>query len=142
MNFKVKCRIDWIHYQSKCLKVFVQAVGPLEAKQTCERNGATLISIYSAEENEFIFNLLQSDSYPNSGIFWLGGRRNGPGIKDFEWQNGKVFNFTNFGFPPDNWKNNENFVEMVLWRNGSWNDISDSHKNPFICERDLLVDDE
>ncbi len=140
MNSKVKCREGWTHYLNKCLKVYNQNVGYLEAKQTCEIYRTTLNSIDSSEENKFIMNLLrESDSYPNTYRFWIGARRTGSGLTDFNWENGKVFNFTNWkSHQPDNYRQREPFAEIIVnHENGIWNDIDDSQKNPFICENDL-----
>ena len=55
--------------------------------------GATLISIHSAEENEFIRNF--ANRYRTKGLVWIGAKRNNS-LNYFEWTNGEEFNYSNW----------------------------------------------
>jgi hypothetical protein len=56
------CVNGWTKYKNKCLKYFHREVKFETAKQECELNNATMISIHSAEENEFVRNFVKTQS--------------------------------------------------------------------------------
>jgi hypothetical protein len=62
--FPGKCGNDWVQYKQRCIKYFNQTVKFREVKEICESNNATLISIHSAEENEFIRNYVGEQPSP------------------------------------------------------------------------------
>ncbi len=107
-----------------------------EAKQICQSNEATINSIHSTEENEFIVNFIKR-SHPSVREFWIGARKGQSETDVFEWDNGNSFNFTKWhsGKPVSNVEN-ETFVEILVNENGFWSDVSEdqNRKNRFICQ--------
>ncbi len=80
----------WSSYQNKCIKLFEDKIFS-DAKNFCESLNATLISIHSTQENDFVLNLVQKQSHV---IVWIGGKRNS--ANNFEWINKNAFNYTNW----------------------------------------------
>jgi hypothetical protein len=120
----VECKRGWSHYHHKCIKLFEEHKTWNEAKNICELNNATLISIHSKEENDFVWNLVDKH-YHN---VWIGGKRNSDNNR-FEWINGKAFNYTN-------WDSGRlygwNYVAIDRY-DGEWRDF-DNAQIPFLCE--------
>jgi hypothetical protein len=83
----------WIHFESKCLKIFGEEVEYREAKTICESKGAKINSIDSREENEFIVNLIRKND-PSVHTFWIGARKGKSQTDVFECENGNPFSFT------------------------------------------------
>ncbi len=79
-------------YQNKCIKFFEDYKTWSEAKNICESNNMTLISIHSKEENDFVWNLISKSDHL---IVWIGGKRNSDHNRH-EWINGEAFNYTNW----------------------------------------------
>jgi hypothetical protein len=95
-----------------------------------------MISIQSLEENEFIANLTKK-SVPKAEYLWIGAKRTGSGLLDFEWENGNPFLYSNWmSEQPDNRGGNQYFVYMSLLY-GSWADWKDEYNMNFICESTL-----
>ncbi len=138
----VKCRNGWTKYKTKCLKVFNEAVYYSKAKQVCTENNATMISIESSKENEFIANLVKKSLNEAWGI-WIGAKKTGSGLLDFEWENGDPFLYSNWdknNDQPNNVGGNENYVIMFV-RDGYWHDYPDTTYSYFICELVLIIFD-
>lgn len=96
-----------------------------EADIFCSDNNGYLATITSSEENNFV-HYIRGDS----GIIWLGARRNEDGI--FQWITSEPFNYENWdNNQPDNYHGNEYYLEMKS--DGEWNDI-ESKKHYFVCE--------
>ncbi len=71
-------------YKQRCVKYFNQKVKFLEAKKICESNNATLISIHSTEENEFIRNYVEEQPFSSTRV-WIGLKRDSSGSHEFVW---------------------------------------------------------
>ncbi len=114
----------WSSYQNKCIKLFEEYEIFSVAKNFCESLNATMISIHSSQENDFVLNLVQKQSHV---IVWIGGKRNS--ANNFEWINKNAFNYTNwFSGQPDGGD------YAVMYReDGEWWDSADQNI-PFLCE--------
>ncbi len=95
-----------------------------ESRNICESLNATMISIHSSQENDFVLNLVQKQSHI---IVWLGGKRNSH--NSFEWINENAFNYTNwFSGEPDSGD------YVIMYReNGKWWESADQNI-PFLCQ--------
>jgi hypothetical protein len=98
-----------------------------------------MISIHSAEENEFIRKLVKNQS-SDTIEFWIGAKRKTFGLQKFGWINKSPFDYTNWDSgEPNNYGGNEHYVEMVV-SSGVWNDNgnpeqeADWTKFSFVCE--------
>jgi hypothetical protein len=91
-----------------------------------------LISIHSAEENEFIRNYVEEQ--PSSSIrVWIGLKRNIYSSHEFVWVDKSPVDYVNWRINrPDNWRGLENYIEMGIYENGTWNDMYDVDY-AFVC---------
>lgn len=96
------------------------------AKQNCEASGGFLADVNSAEENNFLANLLTIQSA------WIGLTDvNSEGT--FEWCNGQPVTYTNwYTGQPNNFNNNQDFVEILS--TGEWNDQYNNYALEYIME--------
>ncbi|KAG7161634.1 collectin-12-like [Homarus americanus] len=115
-----------------------------EANNYCRRlgNGWQAISIETAQEDQFVVNILDSHDLPY--IWTSGNRLQGRG---WVWGNGQLVYYTNWaktGFvpnrpQPDNHFNNEQCLSVLnrFYPNDgiTWHDIECHHVKPTICER-------
>jgi hypothetical protein len=135
----VKCGKDWALYKHKCVKYFNQNVKFQEAENICESNNATMVSIHSDEENEFIRSYVEKHSDFATRV-WIGLKRNISDPQEFVWIDKSPFNYSKWSInEPDNARGNEPYVEMWINGNGLWNDSSDNNYT-FICEINYLND--
>ena len=97
-----------------------------QAKLICESKGGYLASIGSAEENNYLANILTLQSA------WIGlSDRYSEG--NFEWTSGEALNYTNWlQGQPNNYNNNQDYVEML--HDGRWNDQYNHYALEFIME--------
>jgi len=114
---------------SDCFEGYCYFLGPKldwhSAVSYCEEKGATLASIHSEEENQFISDLIDRSS-------WIG-------LNDifeenvWQWLDGSTFSYSKW-YPnqPDDWSRGEDFVEIHLSSN--WNDLGTSDLRPPVCK--------
>jgi hypothetical protein len=114
----------WNHH-NKCIKLFNERKQWSEAKNICESNNATLVSIHSREENDFVWDLIKEKYF----FVWIGSKRNSNKNR-FEWINGKAFYYTNWrvGQP-----NGGDYVGMHPI-DGKWFHTPGIQSFRFICE--------
>ncbi len=126
--FPVKCGNDWVQYKQRCVKYFNQKVKFQEAEKICESNNVALISIHSAEENEFIRNYIEEQ--PSLTRVWIGLKRS-PDSHNFVWVDKSLVDYVNWLYrQPDNAEGLELYIEM--WIDGTWNDRNDDNIT-FVC---------
>ncbi|MCX8026665.1 MAG: hypothetical protein N3A62_02255, partial [Thermodesulfovibrionales bacterium] len=118
-----------------------------QANRMAMTMGGTLVSLNSAEKNNFIFRMIEKDSRfwwidpsGNAQGPWTGGIKDNPSVgrpnEGWRWLNGEIFNYTNWhsGEP-----NNSGGVEdrIVLFKKtDKWNDIGKGAKlKGFIMEK-------
>jgi cysteine-rich repeat protein len=95
----------------------------LEARDVCANAGGYLVSVESAEEQEFLRQHFSIE-------VWLGATR---GAGGFEWTSGAPLVFTAFGRnQPDNAGGNENC--LVFNRFDAWADADCTSSKRFVCE--------
>jgi len=101
-----------------------------QAKAYAESKGGYLAVITSAEEEDFVENLIVNGSKKQ---YWLGGYRSG---SSFLWVNGEAFSYSNWDRgAPDNFQGNESYLQIYRLPNpavgGSralkWNDINNEN---------------
>ena len=133
-----------------------------QADAAAQAAGGHLVTITSADENQFVDRLLISSDAP-TGSYWMGLRRSGAGATgDFQaWTTGEKLDYTNWtAGVPDDWMGVED-VASILWthgiagaastaaasdastfsRRGQWNDLADSgfpHPGGNPTQADLL----
>ncbi len=91
-----------------------------------------MISIHSAEENEFVRNYVEEQSSSSIRV-WIGLNRYSIGSDEFVWVDKSPVDYVNWRIgEPNNVDDNEYYVEMRIYKNGTWNDLHD-YKMSFIC---------
>ena len=109
-----------------------------EAYRICKQLGGHLVTISSAEENEFVANM--SNTVSSSSYTWLGGSDIYSEGKWF-WITDETFSYTNWNeSQPDNYNSEEHYLHM--YPSGKWNDISSSAiVMMFVCEYETFTID-
>ena len=108
-----------------------------EAESDCEKSGAHLTSINSAEENAFISKLHDPTSVHNT---WIGGIRDG---NSFKWKDGSAFNYENWrSEQPNNHLGKQACMEINSYpgkeQHDKWNDIQcdmTNRSDGFVCKK-------
>ncbi len=125
ISVDIKCKDDWSHYKNKCLKAITDGKNFSDAVKLCQSMNATLNSIHSAEENDFVLNLIKYIT--NTVSLRIGAIRESAGV--YEWINKKPFNYTNWQInDPDGY----DYVYMRI-SDSQWYDFDD-RDYPFFCE--------
>jgi hypothetical protein len=104
-----------------------------------------LISIHSAEENEFVRNFAFGQNNTVKSPYWIGAKRNNS-LNYFEWTNGEEFDYSNwYSGEPENSTDPESHVG--IFEDGTWralgkppialSHIAKCFVGPYICESDL-----
>jgi len=102
-----------------------------DAKKTCQNFGGTLAVISSAEENEYLANILTIQS----AYIGLSDARS----ESYQWCDGTPLGYTNW-YPgqPNNYNNNQDYCEMLS--NGQWNDQYNDKALEYIMEIPSCID--
>ncbi len=87
-----------------------------------------MISIHSAEENEFIRNYVEEQPL-HSQTVWIGLKKEVYGLQELVWVDKSPLNFVNWNSGEPNF---EPFIRMWIDSNGKWDDIYD-HNLAFVC---------
>ena len=91
-----------------------------EAKEYCESLGGHLVTITSAEEQEFIENTVLVS--PAKGYYWLGGIKDAEG--NWKWVTDEEWNYTNWsGGEPNNSGGREKCLHLYS-STKKWNDLA------------------
>lgn len=99
-----------------------------DARQYCANRGAHLVTIGSAEENEFVRQMLLQSSRVRT---WIGLERIGTSTS-WRWVNGEPVSYTNWiSGEPNNDGGTERFVEL---RSTGWNDLPSTWTAAAVCE--------
>lgn len=104
-----------------------------DAKSICENMGGHLVTINSAEENQFVAGFADYSS-----LFWLGAT-DAATEGTWQWITGEPFSYVNWAEnQPDNYAGDEGAENYLLNAdaNGNWVDICGCTPFLFICEID------
>ena len=114
---------DAMEFNSHYYKAFDESMSWTDAKAYCESLGGHLVTITSAEEQAFVYSVIQDKT---KNVYWLGG---------VEWITGETWSYENWSLAeepgdttkPDNVEGNEYYSMMYrirAWHNnaGTWND--------------------
>lgn len=134
-------------YNGHSYKLFDISMNWHDAKEYCESQGGHLVTITSADEQQFVSTMASHSSKKN---IWLGATKNSDG--KYSWVSGEPAQFSNWSKgEPSNYNNSEDCVMMYTYSNsmvnlGEWNDVAstggtvDGFKLDdigFICEWDI-----
>ena len=98
------------------------------AKQNCINMGGYLVTVTTAAENNFIFNLWPSG--------WIGLTDEvNEGV--WRWVTGETYSYTSWNPGEPNNAGNEDYVQFV--GGGKWNDLPNSVSLPYVIEFNYIV---
>jgi len=86
------CDDGWIYFQGKCYLVHskmdrLKKITFADVKQICKEKGASLVSIKSKKEYDFLTDFMDRNQQQLTGIqFWVGAKKAGD-TKAFTWEN-------------------------------------------------------
>lgn len=126
------CDKDWIHYGNLCYRVVKETKVFNYAERFCVIHSAHLISIQSKEENDKIFNIVQSFiGQPGKIRIWLGMERLSSDSR-LHWVDNKPLTYENWA--PGEPDQTGACVQMI--HKGWWEDTSCTQQLPYICKKD------
>jgi hypothetical protein len=100
----------------------------LTAKAACEAMGGYLVTVTTAAENNFIFNLWPSG--------WIGLTDEvNEGV--WRWVTGEPYSYSSWNPGEPNNAGNEDYVQFV--GAGRWNDLPNNQSLPYVIEFDYIV---
>jgi len=138
------CPDGWTRFEHYCYLVSSSINTWDQAQKYCQSLGAGLVKINSAEENEFVLNLVKKDA-PSLKQVWIGLRWYS---NNFYWYDTSVVGYKNWAPGEPSGKANEPCGHMYIGEYfkslpgraaGSWNDVG-CQANPIwpngiVCER-------
>ena len=98
------------------------------AKAACENMGGHLVTITSAAENSFIFNLWPSG--------WI-GLTDEVTEGQWRWVTGETYSYSSWNSGEPNNAGNEDYVQFV--GSGRWNDLPNNQNLPYVLEFEYIV---
>lgn len=116
---------DTYSYNGHSYKLFDTSMDWNSAQQYCQSLGGHLVTINSADEQQFVSSIASKSTKKN---VWLGATKGENG--KFAWVTGEDAQFSNWSAgEPSNYDNTENAVMMYTYSNGlvnlgEWNDIA------------------
>ncbi|RWS07253.1 collectin-12-like protein, partial [Leptotrombidium deliense] len=84
-----QCDYGWLRFENKCFLIEKVETKLFENELSCRGKGATLVTIHSRLENEFLNAITERSKY-----FWLGGFRVKHGDDVFTWFDNTRFDYT------------------------------------------------
>lgn len=123
----IQCKIGWQEWNDACYKLFTDQKNYSDASATCKNDSANLVSIHSAQENEFVRSLLG-----NRDVFV--GFSDSDVEATFVWVDGSSVKYTNWeaGEPDDDYGMGD--CVIVIGTTGKWNDTPCIMWYEFMCK--------
>ena len=100
----------------------------LNAKSNCEAMGGHLVTVTTAAENNFIFNIWPSG--------WI-GLTDEVNEGTWRWVTGETYSYTSWNPGEPNNAGNEDYVQFV--GSGKWNDLPNGVSLPYVLEFEYIV---
>ncbi|XP_078380532.1 uncharacterized protein LOC144663449 isoform X2 [Oculina patagonica] len=132
-----QCSPSWIAFQSSCYKLFTDEKDWDNANTSCVANGAQLVKIESADENDFI----KKELLAGRVHYWI-GLTDAETENYWKWSDGsKLAGYINWmSGEPNNYENEDcgeilkgNFHDALY--DGEWGDDRCSRAKGYICEK-------
>ena len=124
------CPQHWLSWGDSCYRAYKGPKSWNDSLKFCRENQADLVSLNSAEENQFVLQNVDA----TKGL-WIGLMKDKK-MGLFRWTSEENVDFKNWLTEPDI-SGRENCGEMVDFSRyrGKWNDKRCSSALPFICEK-------
>ncbi|KAL9963778.1 hypothetical protein ACROYT_G027318 [Oculina patagonica] len=121
-----QCQPSWTAFEGSCYILFTDKKDWNNAKAFCNANGAQLVKIESADENDFVNQEFLPDSY------WI-GLTDAEIEGDWKWSDGSILTaYTNWMSEEPNNYNNQDCVAIA--NDGEWHDAECTKVREYICE--------
>ncbi|KAM9750926.1 galactose-specific lectin nattectin-like [Menidia menidia] len=131
----LNCPPGWTQFGSRCFIFHHKAKTWIDAENHCLSIGGNLASIHSAEENNFLSDLILRVT-GGRHVTWIGGS-DAVGEKHWLWSDGSPAEyFTWSDKEPNNKGGNEHCIEMN-YAGPFWNDQECEDSRQFICAKKL-----
>uniref|UniRef100_A0A0A1WCM3 C-type lectin F n=1 Tax=Echis coloratus TaxID=64175 RepID=A0A0A1WCM3_ECHCO len=127
------CLPGWSSHEGHCYKVFSREMKWADAEKFCseQANGGHLVSIESAEEADFVSQLVSRNIKSSTSYVWIGLSYEGPSKQcSSEWSDGSTVTY-------ENWNKEEprkcvGLEEKTEFR--KWVNLYCEQSNHFTCE--------
>ena len=120
-SFPVSCPSGWTRFNDSCYFVSSLTKTWLQAQAHCHGISGDLVKINSAEENEFVLNLVKTQAPTLQRAVWIGLNWNST-ANMFYWNDRSVPVYENWGSGEPNGRAQEPCGEMYI-SSAYWNDI-------------------
>ncbi len=135
------CIKGWTKYQNKCIKVFNERVVYPVAENICKYSGATIFSLHSVEEIEFVLKLvleIRPTFYIEEGSIWTEAKTTNSGVNRIKLDDTKILNNSFSDEPYDLGKYVGIFYDSSTGAFISKEDNGTVYKALFACEKDPI----
>uniref|UniRef100_A0A3Q2PGH8 Mannose receptor C-type 2 n=1 Tax=Fundulus heteroclitus TaxID=8078 RepID=A0A3Q2PGH8_FUNHE len=123
---KYECDVGWQSFQAGCYKLSSEKSKWNAAQKTCQKMDASLVSIHTIPELEFIIHHDQ---------LWIGLHDTDMQM-DFQWTDHTPVIFTYWHpFEPNNFRNTQEDCVSMWGPDGRWDDSPCNISLPFICKK-------
>ncbi|KAM9750928.1 galactose-specific lectin nattectin-like [Menidia menidia] len=131
----LNCPPGWTQFGSRCFIFHYTSKTWIDAENHCLSIGGNLASIHSAEENNFLSDLILRVT-GRRHVTWIGGS-DAVAEKTWLWSDGSQADYFNwFKEQPNNYGGKEHCLEIYL--GGTfWNDRPCDVKTHFLCAKKL-----
>ncbi|XP_015230321.1 PREDICTED: C-type mannose receptor 2 [Cyprinodon variegatus] len=130
-DYKYECDVGWQSFQAGCYKLFSENRSWNEALKTCQKTDASLVSIHTLPELEFIIRNLKKDLEQ----LWI-GLHDLDMQMDFQWTDHTPVTLTPWHpFEPNNFRNTQEDCVSMWGPEGRWDDSPCNLTLPFICKK-------
>uniref|UniRef100_A0A3B3SEF0 Brevican n=1 Tax=Paramormyrops kingsleyae TaxID=1676925 RepID=A0A3B3SEF0_9TELE len=123
------CDADWQKFQGFCYRHFSNQQAWEEAEQHCRTHGGHLASVWTPEEQDFIYNNYRDYQ-------WIG--LNDKTIEgDFHWSDGSPLLYENwYNGQPDSYFLSGEDCGVMMWNDGGrWSDVPCNYHLPYVCKK-------
>lgn len=142
------CPDGFVYFKQNCYKYFGSYGGPdqlawRDARHACNDMGATLASIHSRAENQFVNSFSAVLNNSNTRIAWVGGYLY-KYDNSYQWSDGSNWDFTYWrqGEPSNNGGVEEcitTFTNYPTPFKGTFNDANCNNVYPYVCKISLTA---
>ena len=129
-----QCLPSWIPFEGSCYKLFTDLKNQESSKQVCNDNGAHLVTIESADKQNFIYEEFLAGA--GSKDYWI-GLTDSETEGNWKWANGATLTgYNNWAsYQPNDYKGQDcAAIKGATQNSGKWHDVSCYFNKGFICE--------
>ncbi|XP_058267807.1 C-type mannose receptor 2 [Hemibagrus wyckioides] len=126
--------LDWVDFQEAQYKLFEHRTTWGQAQRICSWFGASLVSIHSASEKQFLASTLRKMARIDSDLWWIGlhtfendGR--------FRWSDHSVLNYVSWGLGQPRPLTRDRKCAHISASKGEWADKKCHLDMPYVCKR-------